>query len=116
VQKGRKNKGSARTTTGIDRNDYHHICASRCVLDNVCNQIWLCKTEHIKEQHIFGPRCVQEKVCYQITTDQGTTYLFSYMCARESLLPDLAVQSTHERNKDSIDTASGRSCAGKALT
>jgi hypothetical protein len=61
-------------------------------------------------------RCVQEKVCYQITTHQGTTYLFSYMCAGESLLPDLAVKSTHQRNKDSIDTVSGRSCAGIALT
>jgi hypothetical protein len=86
------------------------------VLENVCNQIWLCKAQHIKEQHIFGPRCVQEKVCYQFTTHLGTTYLFSYMCAAEILLPDLAVKSTHQRNKDSIATVSGRSCARKALT
>jgi hypothetical protein len=86
------------------------------VLENVCNQIWLCTAQHIKEQHIFGPRCVQEKVCYQITTHQGTTYLFSYMCAAERLPPDLAEQSTHQSNKDSIATVSGRSCAGKALT
>jgi hypothetical protein len=77
------------------------------VLKKNCNQIWLCKAQHIKEQHIFAPRCVQEKVCYQTTTHQGTTYLFSYMCAGESLLPDLAVQSTHQRNKDSIDAVSG---------
>ncbi len=77
------------------------------MLENVCNQIWLCKAQHIKEQHIFAPRCVQEKVCYEITTHQGTIYLFSYMCAGESLLPDLTVQSTRQRNKDSIDTVSG---------